>query len=242
MLIKDCTALVTGANRGIGRALVVALLDAGARKVYATARDAAKLQGFGGIGEGRVAPLTLDVTRPADIAEASRAARDVTLLINNAGVLEIGDAAETSAELLRRVFDVNVVGVLETARAFAPVIELNGGGAIANVISVAAFASMPGYAAYCASKAATWSLTQGLRASLVKKGIPVHAIFPGPIDTDMAAGIPMDKTSAQDCAKAILAGIEGGSEDIFPDPTALRIADAWARDPKALQREFSTAF
>jgi short-subunit dehydrogenase len=242
MRIKDCAALVTGANRGIGRALVAALLGAGARKVYAAARDAKKLPRFEGAGEDRVVSLTLDVTKPADIALAARAARDVTLLINNAGVLEVGDAAETSAESLRRVFDVNVVGVLETARAFAPVIEVNGGGAIANVVSVAAFASMPGYAAYCASKAAAWSLTQGLRASLAKKGVAVHAIFPGPVDTDMAASIPMEKTSAEDCAKAILAGIEAGAEDIFPDPMALRIADAWGRDPKAVQRDFSAGF
>lgn len=240
MKINHCTALVTGANRGIGRALVSALLDAGARKVYATARDAGKLPRFDGSDEGRVVALTLDVTKPADIAEAARAARDVMLLINNAGVLEIGDAAETSAESLRRVFDVNVVGVLETARAFAPVIELNGGGAIANVISVAAFGSMPGFAAYCASKAADWSLTQGLRASLVKKGIAVHAIFPGPIDTDMAAGLSMDKMSPQDCARAIVAAIEAGIEDIFPDPVALRIADAWGRDPQSVQKEFAS--
>jgi NAD(P)-dependent dehydrogenase (short-subunit alcohol dehydrogenase family) len=239
MRIKDCTALVTGANRGIGRALILALLAAGARKVYATARDAKKLPRFEGADAARVTSLTLDVTKPEDVAAAARAAGDVTLLINNAGVAELGDAADTSSESIRRVFDVNVLGVLETARAFAPVIEANGGGAIANVVSVAAFFSMPGYAAYCASKAAAWSLTQGLRASLAKKGVAVHAIFPGPIDTDMAAAIPMDKTSAEDCAHAILAGIEAGMEDIFPDPMAVRVGDAWGRDPKAVQKEFA---
>jgi NAD(P)-dependent dehydrogenase (short-subunit alcohol dehydrogenase family) len=238
MKIWDCTVLVTGANRGIGRALVAALLDAGARKVYATARDPKKLPRIEGADAARVAPLTLDVTKAADISAAAGAASDVTLLINNAGVVELGDAAETSSDSIRRVFDVNVLGVLETARAFAPVIEANGGGAIANVVSVAAFASMPGFAAYCASKAAVWSLTQGLRASLATKGVAVHAIFPGPIDTDMAAGVSWDKTSAEDCARAILAGIEAGAEDIFPDPTALRIADAWKRDPKGVEKEF----
>jgi len=241
MKIRDCTALVTGANRGIGRALVVALLNAGARKVYATARDAKKLPRFEGADAGCVTSLTLDVIKPEDIAAAARTASDVTLLVNNAGVLELADAADTSSDLIRRVFDVNVLGVLEMARAFAPVIEANGGGAVANVVSVAAFFSMPGYAAYCASKAAAWSLTQGLRASLAKKGVAVHAIFPGPIDTEMAAGIPMDKTSVEDCAHAILAGIEAGMEDIFPDPMALRIADAWGRDPKAVQKEFAAA-
>ena len=239
MKIRDCTALVTGANRGIGRALVAALLSAGARKVYATARDAKKLPRFDGADAARVTSLTLDVTKPEDIAAAARVASDVTLLVNNAGVLELGDAAETSSESIRRVFDVNVLGVLEMARAFAPVIEANGGGAIANVVSVAAFVSMPGYAAYCASKAADWSLTQGLRASFAQKGVAVHAIFPGPIDTDMADGFPMDKTSAEDCAHAILAGIEASMEDIFPDPMAVRIADAWSRDPKSVQKEFA---
>ncbi len=227
------------ANCGIGRALVAALLEAGARKVYATGRDPRKLPGFDGAGAGRVASLRLDVTRAEDIAAAARVARDVTLLVNNAGVLELGDAAETSADSLRRVFEVNVVGVLETARAFASVIELNGGGAIANVISVAAFASMPGFAAYCASKAASWSLTQGLRGSLAKKGVAVHAIFPGPIDTDMAAGISMDKTSPEACARAIVAGIEAGVEDIFPDPMAARIAKAWAENPRRVEKELA---
>jgi len=239
MRIKDCTALVTGANRGIGRALVAALLDAGARKVYATAREAKTLQLTDGTDGGRIALLTLDVTKPQDIAEAARAARDVTLLINNAGVLEVADAAETSSESVRRIFDVNVLGVLAMGRAFASVIELNGGGAIANVVSVAAFISMPGYAAYCASKAAEWSLTKGLRASLATKGVAVHAIFPGPIDTDMAAGFPVNKTSAEDCARAIVEGIEAGEEDIFPDPMAHRFAEAWARDPIGVEREFA---
>ena len=241
MIVKDCTALVTGANRGIGRALVSALLEAGARKVYAAARDPGKLKGLGEANGRRVVSLRLDVTRAEDIAAAARLAADVTLLVNNAGVLEFGDAAETSTESLRRVFEVNAVGVLETARAFASVIELNGGGAIANVISVAAFASMPGFAAYCASKAASRSLTQGLRASLEKKGVAVHAVFPGPIiGADMAAGISVDKSSPEDCARAIVAGIEAGVEDIFPDPTATRVALAWASDPRRVEKELAS--
>jgi short-subunit dehydrogenase len=240
MIVKDCTALVTGANRGIGRALVSALLEGGARKVYAAARDPGKLKGLGEANGGRVVSLRLDVTRAEDIAAAARLAADVTLLVNNAGVLEFGDAAETSTESLRRVFEVNAVGVLETARAFASVIELNGGGAIANVISVAAFASMPGFAAYCASKAASRSLTQGLRASLEKKGVAVHAVFPGPIGADMAAGISVGQSSPEDCARAIVAGIKAGVEDIFPDPTATRVALAWASDPRRVEKELAS--
>ena len=239
MKIKDCTALVTGANRGIGRALVIALLEAGARKVYATAREPKKLPRLQGPQAERVAPLALDVTKPEDVEAAARAAQDVTLLINNAGVLEFGDATQASSTSMRNVFEANVLGVLEMARSFAPVIEANGGGAIANVLSVVALASMPGIAAYSASKAAAWSLTQSQRATLAKKGIALHAIFPGPIDTDMAADFPIQKTSPEDCARAIVAALDAGAAEIFPDPMARQIAEAWAQDPKAVEGQFA---
>lgn len=241
MRIENSTALVTGANRGIGRALVGALLDAGARKVYAAARDISKLEPVRALGPSRIVALKLDVTDGADIASAARLARDVTILVNNAGVLDMGALLQASVETIERIFDTNVYGPLALARDFAPIIEANGGGAIVNILSVVALASMPALAAYNASKAAAWSMTQSLRADLSGKRISVHGVFPGPIDTDMAAGIELAKTSPEDAARAIVAGVNAGDEDIFPDPMAGQVYELWRRDHKAVEKQFAAA-
>ncbi|HMK89321.1 MAG TPA: SDR family oxidoreductase [Methylocystis sp.] len=238
MKVKSSIAVVTGANRGIGRALVKALLDAGAAKVYAGARDPSKLGPVLSLDAARVAPLKLDVTSPADIAAAALSAKDATLLVNNAGVLEDGSALDLERAAFERVFNVNFYGLLATSKAFAPVIEKNGGGGIVNVLSIVSFASMPGFSAYNASKAAAWSLTQSLRAQLAAKKIEVLAVFPGPIDTDMAAGVDIPKTSAEATAKAIVAGVEEGREDILPDPMAQQTYAAWTQDHKAVEKQF----
>jgi NAD(P)-dependent dehydrogenase (short-subunit alcohol dehydrogenase family) len=237
MNIVNATALVTGANRGIGRALVTALLEAGARRVYAAARDPATIAD----DDPRVVPLRLDVTDAAQVAAAARQARDVTLLVNNAGVLDFGGPLDVSQAALERNFATNFFGPLATARAFAPAIEANGGGAIVNVLTIVALASMPGLAGYNASKAAAWSMTQALRASLAGRGIAVHAVFPGPVDTEMAAAITFPKTGAQDVAKAIVAGVAAGQEDVFPDPMSQQVYEAWRQDHKAVERQFAAA-
>jgi NAD(P)-dependent dehydrogenase (short-subunit alcohol dehydrogenase family) len=239
MRIENATALVTGANRGIGRALVEALLDGGARKIYAVGRNLDKLAGVTGHDPQRVVPLQADVTDRAAVAALSNAGPDVTLLVNNAGVLDFGSILDTPLETIDRQFATNFYGQLLMARAFAPVIERNGGGAIVNVLTVVALASMPGIAAYNAAKAAAWSMTQSLRASLAPRNIAVHAVFPGPVDTEMAAAIAIAKTSAAEVAAAIVAGIGRGEEDIFPDPMATKFYSDWRGDHKAVEKQFA---
>jgi NAD(P)-dependent dehydrogenase (short-subunit alcohol dehydrogenase family) len=237
MNLTNATALVTGANRGLGRALVAALLGAGVRRVYAGARDPSSIDA----SDRRVVPLRIDVTDAASIATLPTAASDVTLLVNNAGVLDFGSPLETTDASLTRQFATNVYGPLHMAQALSPVIAKNGGGAIVNLLSVVSLASMPGLAAYNASKAASWSLTQALRATLAGKGIAVHGVFPGPVDTEMASEITFPKTSAAEVARAIVAGLAAGDEDIFPDPMSQQVYAAWKQDHKAIERQFAAA-
>jgi NAD(P)-dependent dehydrogenase (short-subunit alcohol dehydrogenase family) len=239
MKIQNATALVTGANRGIGRALVAALLQAGAAKVYAAARDLSQLAETIALDPSRVVALRLDVSDPSSIEAAAAKASEVTLLVNNAGVLDFGSALDMPLEAIQRNFEVNFYGPLLMARAFAPVIARQGGGAIVNLSSVVALASMPGLAGYNASKAALWSLTQSLRGTLAPKGIAVHGVFPGPVDTDMAAEITFPKTSPAEVAHAIVSGVAEGSEDIFPDGMSRQVYDAWKADHKAVERQFA---
>lgn len=239
MKIQNAIALVTGANRGIGFAFVNALLQAGAKKVYATARDINSLKTVTALDD-RVIPLQVDITDQNLVNTLPAKAPDVNLLINNAGVLTFGNILDVPTEAIANQFNTNFYGSLNMSRAFVPVIEHNNGGAIVNVLTVVAFASMPGLAAYNASKAASWSMTQSLRASVAEKGISVHAVFPGPVDTDMAAEIEFDKTSPTDIATAVLSGIEAEQEDIFPDPMSTQVYAAWKQDHKAIEKQFAT--
>lgn len=235
MNIENAVALVTGANRGIGRALVEELVGAGAKRVYAAARDPRTLDSLAGTRD--VIPLRLDVTDPEQIDAAVRAAGDVSLLVNNAGVLGALRLLETPREILQREFDTNFYGPLAMARAFVPVLERHGG-AMVNVLTVVSLASMPGLGGYSATKAAALSLTQALRAELGQRGIRVHAVFPGPVDTDMIRTLDLPKTSAAEVALAIVRGVIAGQEDIAPDPMSRQILEQWARDPKAVERQF----
>lgn len=236
MKIESSTALVTGASRGIGRSLVSALLAGGAKKVYAAARDLSKVEAR----DPRVVPLKLDITNADDVALAAKAAGDVTLLINNAGVLASFDLMTASRAELERDLGTNFFGTLAVTRAFVPLIEQNGGGAIANLLTVVSLASMPALGGYSAAKAAAFSLTQALRASLRAKKIDVHAVFPGPIDTDMAKDIQLPKTSPDEAARAIVEGIARGDEDILPDAMARQVFAQWTRDPKSVERQFGS--
>jgi NAD(P)-dependent dehydrogenase (short-subunit alcohol dehydrogenase family) len=238
MKIENSTALVTGANRGIGRDLVKALLARGVRKVYATARDAKALEPLRGLG-AKVIPLRLDVTDPVLIAATVQAASDVNLLINNAGILTPGSILDVAQPDVERQFATNFFGKLNMARAFAPTIEANGGGAIVNILTLVALASMPVLSTYNASKAAAWSMTQSLRATLAARRIEVFGVFPGAVDTDMTAGMQMPKASAADVAEAVLSGIQLGQEDIFPDPMSSQLYAAWKSDHKAVEKQFA---
>jgi NAD(P)-dependent dehydrogenase (short-subunit alcohol dehydrogenase family) len=239
MRIQDATVLVTGANRGIGRAFVEALAEAGASKIYATARNVKTLSPVVAIDPTRIVPLQLDVTDRKAVSELPALADDVDLLINNAGSLAFGDILEVPLETVGDQLDTNFYGPLYMARAFAPALEKNGGGAIVNVLTLLSMVSAPGMAAYNASKAAAWSTTQSLRASLADRGIAVYGVFPGAIDTDMLDGVEMDKTSPEHVAQAVLSGIEAEEEDIFPDPMSTQVYAGWRADHKAVEKQFA---
>ena len=237
MKIQNSVAIVTGANRGIGKALVEALVSHGATKVYAAMRDV-KSSPFE--KSSRIVPIALDVTKESSIAAAAKQASDVTILFNNAGVLDFGSILEVPLAQAQRNMDINYYGKLAMARAFAPVLVKNGTGAIVNALTLVALASMPGLSVYNASKAAAWSMTLSLRASLAGSNIAVHSVFPGAVDTDMLKAVDMPKTSAQDVAKAIVEGINAGTEDIFPDPMSRQLYAAWAADHKAVEKQFAS--
>jgi NAD(P)-dependent dehydrogenase (short-subunit alcohol dehydrogenase family) len=237
MLIQGSVALVTGANRGLGKAIVSALVEAGAAKVYAAARDERQVFADG----SRVVPVTLDVTKPEQIAAAVRKAGDVTLLINNAGALNSFNVLTSSQADLDADFRVQVHGTLGVIRAFLPVLERAAGGAtIVNVLSLTSLASFPALGGYSASKAAAYSMTQALRPELKKKQIDILAVLPGVIDTDMVKDLAMPKTSPADTAKGLLAGIARGDEEIFPDPMAQQMGALWNTSHKELERAFAS--
>ncbi len=236
MKIEGCVALVTGANRGLGKAIVEALIEAGAVKVYAAARDEKKIAAYG----PRVVPVTLDTTKPAQIAAAAEKARDVTLLVNNAGVLSSFDVLTASQADMDADFRTNVHGTLAVIKAFVPVLErARGEATIVNVLSLASLASVPTMGGYSASKAAAYSVTQALRPALRAKHIAILAALPGVIDTDMVRDLQLPKTSAADTAKGLLAGIARGDEEIFPDPMAQQMGALWTRSPKEYERAFA---
>ena len=237
--IATTTALVTGANRGIGRALVEALLDRGATRVYATARRRETLDSLVALGAGRVVPIELDVTDQAQVAALPAAAADVTLLINNAGVAShMSDTVDDDAwlEAGRAEFEVNVLGTLAVTQRLAPVLARNGGGAVVNIASVVSFVGFPSFATYAAAKAGTHSITQTTRQLLRGQGTFVAGVYPGPVDTDMAANITLDKASPREVAHAILDGLEAGQEDILPDPMARQMGAAFFSGPKQLEQ------
>lgn len=233
-------ALVTGANRGIGEAIVDALVGSGVTKVYAAARNVSALDALRQRHGSRVVPLQIDVTNASQIAAAAAAATDVDLLVNNAGIVGFHGGDFTDPKWIeggRREMEVNFLGTFAVTQAFAPVLAKNGGGAIVNLNSVASFVSFPILAAYSASKAATHSLTQGTRAMLRGQHTQVFGVYPGPIDTRMAEPLPLEKVSAADAARAIVAGIIAGDEEIFPDKMSQGTGPAFFSDPKGLERQ-----
>jgi NAD(P)-dependent dehydrogenase (short-subunit alcohol dehydrogenase family) len=229
MTIANKTVLVTGANRGIGQALVEEALRRGAARVYAGTRQPLVHS------DERVTPVTLDVTNAAQTQAALERVASLDILINNAGLALYDDLSDRA--VLEQHLAVNFFGTYGVTQAFLPLL-VRSRGAIVNVLSVTAFAAMPLIPAYSISKAAAFSLSQSLRALLAGRGVTVHAVLAGPVDTDMSRGLDIPKASPESVARAIFDGVENGDEDIFPDPMSASMAESWRSGPaKALERE-----
>jgi len=231
MTIADKAVLVTGANRGIGQALVEEALSRGAKRVYAgTRRPLAH-------SDGRVTPLILDVTNAAHINGAVERVESIDVLINNAGIALYDDLSNLDA--IGQHLAVNLFGMLNVTRAFLPLLKRSKG-AIVNNLSLVALAALPVIPAYSISKAAAFNMTQSLRALLSGQGVTVHAVVLGPIDTDMNRGFDIPKASPESAAQGIFDGLEKGEDDIFPDPASQSIATSWRTGAvKALERQFA---
>ncbi|MFI5824166.1 SDR family oxidoreductase [Streptomyces rishiriensis] len=226
MELKNAVAVVTGANRGLGRHLAAQLVEQGA-KVYAAARrpETVDLPG--------VTPLRLDVMDEESIREAVRIASDATLLINNAGISTGVTLIGGDLDEVRREMETNFFGPLVATRAFAPVIEGNGGGAVLNVLSALSWFHPAGLGSYAASKAAAWALSDATREELAPRGITVSALHVGYMDTDMAAGVPADqKVAAADVAAQALRGIETGVPEILADETSRYVKQSLSAAPQ----------
>ena len=212
MQIERSTVLITGANRGIGLAFAKAFLARGAKKVYAGARDTSKISLAG------VTPIKLDVNSITDVQAAAQLAKDVTIVVNNAGIANLGSFMTEDAEtLLRSHLEANVLGPLRVSRAFAPALAQNGGGALINVASIASWISSPILASYAVSKSALWSLSNGLRNDLRGQGIQVLTLHMGFVDTDLTKGLEMPKSTPEAIVERALQALEAGAHEVLAD-------------------------
>lgn len=226
MQIKKSTVLITGANRGIGLAFAKAFLARGAQKVYAGSRDPAKISLSG------VTPIKLDVNSIADVQAAAQLAQDVTIVVNNAGIANLGSfMAEDAEDLLRSHLETNVLGVLRMSRAFAPVLAKNGGGALLNVASVASWISGPLLANYAVSKSALWSLSNGLRNDLRGQGTQVLTLHMGFVDTDLTKGLEMPKETPEAIVDRALQALEAGAHEVLADDMTKQVKAGLSAEP-----------
>jgi len=237
MDITDQVALVTGANRGIGRRFVDELLARGARKVYATARRVDSPEALELAALDRVEVLAVDITDHASVVAAAGVATDVTLLVNNAGIatstpLVTGDLAE-----LRREMDTHYWGTLDVIREFAPALAANGGGAIINVLSALSWFAYPGNGGYGAAKAAEWNMTNGVRQDLAAQGTLVQGVHLGAADTDIMAGYDGPKIDPRDVARATLDGVAAGEIEVVVDDWSRMVKESLSADPKAFYEQ-----
>ena len=232
MKVQDSIAFVTGANRGLGQAFARRLLAAGAKKVYAAARDPRTVNIPG------VQPIRLDVTRADEVAAAARECGDVSLLINNAGIQRSsGFLAAQSAQDARAELDTNFFGTLSVSQAFAPILAANGGGAIINVLSILSWLNLPNASTYSASKAAAWSLTNGLRNELRAHGTQVLGLHVAFMDTDMTSGISGPKAAPADVVLQTLAALEAGQEEVLADELTRQVKSGLSAHPGVYLRE-----
>ena len=231
MNIADKTILITGASRGIGRALIDEALRRGVKRVYAGTRGPLSH------ADPRVTSVGLDVTSAVDIQVAAASIGGLDVLVNNAGIAPYDDLS--NPEVLERTFAVNLFGMLNVTRAFLPQLKRSRG-AVVNHLSLVALAALPLIPAYSISKAAALNLTQSLRALLAGDGVKVHGVVLGPVDTDMNRGFDIPKASTASAARGIFDGLERGEEEIFPDPVSHSVADGWRTGAaKALERQFA---
>ncbi|MEO0942908.1 MAG: SDR family oxidoreductase [Cyanobacteria bacterium J06642_12] len=239
MKILDSTILVTGANRGIGLALVEKSLEKGAAKVYATYRSENNRSLLTELGE-RVVPVHLDLGAPATIAQLAQSVPSLNILINNAGILSALSLLEDTEEQLRNDIETNFFGTLAVTKAMLPALKQESSAAIVNFASISSLAAMPSLGGYSASKAAIHSMTQSIRGELKAGGISVHGVYPGPVATRMTEGYEMELTPAPVVAEKILEGIENGVEDIFPDAMSQQTGPLFLSSPKTLEETFAS--
>ncbi|SDO25112.1 NADP-dependent 3-hydroxy acid dehydrogenase YdfG [Paenibacillus sp. yr247] len=232
MNISKQIAFITGANRGLGRHLALELLSRGA-KVYAGARNPESVDIPGAI------PVKLDITNPQEVAAAAETAKDVTLLINNAGVSTGASLLDGDLDQIKLEFDTHVFGTLSMIRDFAPIIAKNGGGSILNILSVLSWVSVGGYGAYTAAKAAEWGLTNVLRLNLHPQNVRVAGLHVGPMDTDMGSGFKVPKSNPADIAKIAIDGLASDSLEIIADDRSRKIQKDLAGGVSALYPQIS---
>ncbi|MFF3562602.1 SDR family oxidoreductase [Streptomyces sp. NPDC002574] len=233
MKVQGSVALVTGANRGLGEQFVRALLDAGAAKVYAGARDPGKVTVPG------TTPVTVDITDQESVRALAELAQDVTLLVNNAGSTTRAHVLTSDLDSFRKEFETHVLGTLAMSRAFAPVLGRNGGGAIVNVLSVLSWVSIPVSAGYAAAKSAEWSVTNALRVALAEQGTQVTAVHVSYLATEMAAQVSGPKADPAAVARAAVDGVDAGLDEVLADDISRQVEAALAAGPEALYPQLS---
>ena len=238
--IKDATILITGANRGIGKAYAEGFAKEGAKKIYLGARNPDNVKDMVESNPDVFVPLKLDVTSDADIKAAAEAAQDVDVLVNNAGILFLNTLEDQDAIAnSRKEMDVNYFGVLAMTQAFAPILKKNGGGLIITVSSIAGHVSFPGFMTYCASKYAVQSLILSTRLYLADQGTRVIGVYPGPIDTDMTAEVPLDTFPVNVVPDTTIAAIKNGDDEVFTDEMSQGLYATFRQDPKEIEKQMA---
>jgi NAD(P)-dependent dehydrogenase (short-subunit alcohol dehydrogenase family) len=236
MNIQDSTVLVTGANRGIGKAFADALLDRGARKVYAAVRDVTT------VTDPRLVPIQLDVADPDRVAAVARELDDVQLVVNNAGVLHVAVPLSASLDTARVELETNYLSLVSMTQAFAPVLERNGGGAFINMLSVFSWVATPLLTTYSASKAAAWSFTNAARIVLKRQGTQVVGVYAGPVDTNMTAAIDLEKIPPTTVATSALDALEADEPEAVVDDYSRSIKAGLKDDQDALYPQIEREF
>lgn len=238
--IDGKTALVSGANRGIGKAIVKELIKRGATKVYAGARNIETLNELKNEYGNKIVPLELDLTKQETISKVASQINKLDILVNNAGKLSFGSLFSVDAvNSLKENMDVNVWGLLKLSNAVGKHFVNENPSAIINISSTAGLGNMPFGATYSVSKAAVHSITQGMRTEMTPNNTLVIGVYPGPVDTDMIASFEMEKENPTNVAKNIVDGIENGIEDVFPDKMSTQVSSLYKVNPKGVEQQFA---